>query len=129
MCEMGLGPETKGMTSPDIIERGGDSSNLRVFAQKTKKYWERTICGHCVKNGSFQQCRRHLIEDASNGSVGNISLHRGILEYIVEHLVIYARSFVWGFHGTDTEEDQAALISAVGWCSGWGPLLSILEMK
>ena len=129
MCEMGFGPETKGRASPDIIERGGNSSNLRVFAQKTKKYWERTVCGRCFGNESFQRCRRHLIEDASNGSVGDISFHRGILEYIFEHLVIYARSFRWECHATDTEEDQAALISAIGWCSGWGPLLSILKMK
>lgn len=129
MCEMGFGPETKGMASPDVVERGGDSSNLQVFAQKTKKYWERTICSHCVKNGSFHRCRRHLVEDASNAMVGDISFHRGTLEYIFEHLVIYARSFRWECHGTDTEEDQAALISAIGWCSGWGPLLSILEMK
>ena len=112
-----------------FISSWAASSNLQVFAQKTKKYWERTICSHCVKNGSFHRCRRHLVEDASNAMVGDISFHRGTLEYIFEHLVIYARSFRWECHGTDTEEDQAALISAIGWCSGWGPLLSILEMK
>jgi hypothetical protein len=129
MCEMGYGPETKGMASPDVIERGGDSGNLRAFAQKTKKYWERTICGHCAQNGSLQRCRRHLIEDASIGSIGDLSFHRGVLDYIFEHLVIYARSFRWECKGTDTVEDRAALISAIGWCSGWGPLLSILEME
>ena len=126
MCEMGLGTETKGKASPDIVQTGSDPSHLQFFAQKTKKYWERTVCGRCVKNGSLQRCRRHLIEDASIGSVRDISFHRGVLDYILEHLVIYARSFRWECKGTDTEEDRAALISAIGWCSGWRPLLSIL---
>jgi len=129
MCEMGFGPETKGMASPDVIERGGDSSELRVFAEKTKKYWKRAVCGLCFGHESFYRCRRHLIEDTSNGAIEDISSHRDVIEYIFEHLVIYARSFRWECKGTDTEEDRAALISAIGWCSGWGPLLSILEMK
>jgi len=129
MCEMGFGPETEGKASADVIERGGDSSNLWVFAEKTKKYWKRVVCGRCFGYESFYRCRRHLIEDASNGTIGDISSHRDVIEYIFEHLVIYARSFRWECKGTDTEEDRAALISAIGWCSGWGPLLSILEMK
>jgi hypothetical protein len=129
MCEMGFGPETKGKASPDVIERGGDSSNLRVFAEKTKKYWKRAVCGRCFGQESFYRCRKHLIEDASNGSLGDIPSHRDVIDYIFEHLVIYARSFRWECKGTDTEEDRAALISAVGWCSGWSPLLSILEMN
>jgi len=39
----------------------------------------------------------------------------------------FGRSFRWELRGTDTGEDRAALISAVGWCSGWRPLLSIVE--
>jgi hypothetical protein len=126
---MGLGTETKGKASPDIVQTGSDPSHLQFFAQKTKKYWKRVVCGRCFGYESFYRCRRHLIEDASNGMVRDISSHRDVIEYIFERLVIYARSFRWECKGTDTEEDRAALISAVGWCSGWGPLLSILKMK
>jgi len=129
MCEMGFGPETKGMASPDVIERGGDSSELRVFAEKTKKYWKRAVCGRCFGHESFYRCRRHLIEDASNGAIEDIPSHRDVMEYIFNHLVHYARSFRWECKGTDTEEDRAALISAIGWCSGWGPLLEIVEFE
>jgi len=129
MCKMGYGPGTKGKASPDIVQIGSDPSHLQFFAQKTKKYWKRAVCGSCFGHESFYRCRKHLIEDASNGAIGDISSHRDVIGYIFEHLVIYARSFGWECKGTDTEEDRAALISAIGWCSGWGPLLSILEMK
>jgi len=129
MCKMGFGPETKGMASPDVAERGGDSSNLQVFAQKTKKHWEKTICGRCVKNGSFHRCRKHLIEDAWDGSVGDLSFHQDVMGYIFKHVVHYHASFGWERSGTDTEEDRAALVSAIGWCSGWRPLLDILEIE
>jgi len=36
-------------------------------------------------------------------------------------------SFRWENRGTETVEDMAALISAVGWCSGWKPLFSIMD--
>jgi hypothetical protein len=43
------------------------------------------------------------------------------------HLVVYARSFCWGYHGPADEEDESSLISAFGWCSGWRPLLQLIE--
>ena len=125
MCEMGFGPESKGIASPDLIERGRDITELLAFARKTEKYWEKTICGRCAKNGSVQRCRRHLMEDVSKGSIDTLSTQNTLIEYIYYHLSLYHRSFQLEFHGTETEEDRAALISAVGWCSGWGTFLSI----
>lgn len=129
MCEMNLGPETRGAASADIVERGRDLKELRVFAQRTKTYWEKTICGRCLGNGSWLRCRRHLIEDASKGAMGSLLPHHDLLDYILQQITLYSRSFRWEFHGTDTEENKAALVSAVGWCSGWQPLLAILGMK
>lgn len=40
------------------------------------------------------------------------------------HVLRYSQSFVWGYHGTETDEDRAALLSAVGWCRGWQGLLA-----
>ena len=129
MCEGDYGPETEGMASEDIIEKGGNPSHLRSFALRTRKYWEKTVCGRCLGNESLLRCRCHLVQDSSKGLIAEISLHRNMIEHIFEHIGHYHRSFLWDFRGTGTEEDQAALISAVGWCSGWGPLLSILEME
>jgi hypothetical protein len=129
MCEMGYGPESKGIVNPERIERGRDVTQLFTLARRTEKYWEKAICGRCAGNGSIQRCRRHLIEDASMGLIDRFSTHSALVEYIFHHLSLYYRSFRLEFHGTETEEDRAALISAVGWCSGWGIFLSILVKR
>ena len=37
--------------------------------------------------------------------------HRDLIDYMFEEITLYARSFRWGFHGAETEENRAALIS------------------
>jgi hypothetical protein len=125
MCEMGFGPDSIGKARPDVIERGRDVTELLTLARKTERYWEKAICGRCAKNGSIQRCRRHLIEDASIGLINGFSTHLSLVEYICHHISRYYRSFRLEFQGTETEENMAALISAVGWCSGWGIFLRI----
>ncbi|MBI4011012.1 MAG: hypothetical protein HY359_01770 [Candidatus Rokubacteria bacterium] len=49
------------------------------------------------------------------------------MRYIVDHVGVYSCSFRWECRGTDTAEDQAALVSAVGWCSGWQPWIPLLR--
>jgi len=70
-----------------------------------------------------------LIEAQSRDLVDDFSGPRSVVLYLSQHLFKYARSFQFEFHGTRTEEDEAALIGAVGWCNGWATLLSILEKK
>ena len=127
MCEMGYGPRTEGHVRMEIIETGGNPGHLRSFALKTEKYWARTVCGRCAANESAIRCRRHLIEDLTEESCDDrISGHRELLRNLYGHLTVYARSFRLEYHGIATEEDMAALISAVGWCSGWKPLFQII---
>jgi len=125
MCEMGFGPESKGMARPELIERGRDVTELLTLARKTEIYWEKAICGRCARNGSAQRCRRHLIGDVSMGLIDALSTHKTLIEYIYHHISLYHRSFRLEFQGSRTDEDMAALISAVGWCSGWKIFLSI----
>jgi hypothetical protein len=63
------------------------------------------------------------------GWIGTTSIHHSHVEYIFHHLSLYHRSFRLEFHGTETVEDMAALISAVGWCSGWKLFLSIFAKE
>ena len=90
-----------------------------------EEFWRRTVCGQCLGDGSRPRCRPHLLEDIARGAAVDLAEHRAFVDYLVKHLTVYYQSFVWGYHGTDTEEDRAALISAVGWCSGWRVGLSI----
>ena len=61
--------------------------------------------------------------------VNRFSEHRDLIDYMFEQITLYARSFRWEFQGTETEENKAALISAVGWCSGWQLFLPIIGME
>ncbi len=129
MCDMGLGPESEGVVTAELVNRGQDPGELRRFAQETEPFWVETICGICLGNGSWRRCRQHLLADASRGLIQNLSGHYNFLNRIFNRLVHFSRSFRWECQGTDTDEDRAALISAVGWCSGWNPFLKILGIK
>lgn len=127
MCEMGLDAASAGIAREELLVQGRDSTQLRAFAEATKPYWSKAVCGRCVKEGSYSLCRIHLLEAATHGFVANLDDHRSRVQDILGHLRIYRQSFVWGYHGTETDEDRAALISAVGWCSGWQPWIDTLR--
>jgi hypothetical protein len=127
MCETGYGPDSVGYPWPNVVARVRGLRETRAFAQKTMRYWLPTICGTCSGTGAFQRCRRHLVEDAARGGLNEIGRHRELVYYIVHHIRAYSRSFRWECRGTETMEDLAGLINAVGWLSGWGPFLAIID--
>jgi hypothetical protein len=126
MCDCGLDDKSPGTATEDIVKRGKDTANLIEFALATERYWHDDVCGRCARQGSKRRCRPHLLEDISQGLAVNTDEQQAFLKRIQEHLSAYSQSFVCGYHGTDTKEDRAALLSAVGWCSGWTELLKIL---
>jgi len=129
MCSIGYGPESHGAAVPAaVLERGRDVASLRTFAEATRPWWEPTVCGVCSGSGRPVRCRRHLRQDLSRSTAGRQTEDAVDLVWRVSgHVARFARSFRWELRGTDTDEDRAALISAVGWCCGWRPLLSIVE--
>jgi len=129
MCDMDLGPGTKGSGRKDLTARGRDTTELCRLAEMSRPYWEKTVCGRCLGNGAWYRCRPHLLEDAANGPVENLSSHRAHIQKMRHHMALYSRSFAWEHRGTATDEDKASLISAVGWCSGWRPFISIVGIK
>lgn len=126
MCEEGYGADSKGFVKPQIVVQGRDMSEFRSLVQSTFPYWQSTVCGRCSGDSSPVRCRRHLVEDESAGIINDLSPARELVSHILHHLVRYARSFQFEFRGTQTMEDEAALISSVGWCSGWKLFLSIV---
>lgn len=127
MCDMKYGPDSKGAIKADRVQKGRDLSELQAMAGKTTPYWQKALCGRCAGNDSSRRCRRHLIEEISHGIVNDMSPHASLVNLIAQHIETYARSFRYGYHGTETDEDMAALINAVGWCSGLKTFLSIME--
>jgi hypothetical protein len=85
------------------------------------------VCGRCAQNASAYRFRPHLIKDLSTGLGEGLAFHSAHLAYVLHHIELYSRSFRWQFQRTETEEDKAALISSVGWCSGWKTFLSIVQ--
>ena len=127
MCNMKYDSHSRGIMQAERARIGRDLRALRDLAVKTAPHWEKALCGRCAGTNSPQRCRRHLVEELSEGRIEDLSPHLSLVNDIERHMRIYTRSFCHEYQGTDTDEDRAALISAVGWCSGWTTLLSIVE--
>ncbi len=127
MCDMGLNRSSPAMAREELLAEGRDVESLRRFATKRRRFWWNTVCGQCLGEDSTVRCRPHLREDLLADRITDPGEHRGLVEWILRHVTVYSRSFRWESRMTDTEEDQAALISAVGWCSGWEPWLPLLR--
>lgn len=128
MCSIGYGPESHGAAPPDVLDRGRDVASLRRFAEATRPWWEPAVCGICSGSGRATRCREHLRQELAGAAADRRLEDAGDLVWrLSAHVSRFAHSFRWELRGTDTDEDRAALISAVGWCSGWRPLLSIAE--
>ena len=121
MCDLGYGPASPGQASREILERGRNLTEIRRFALATEPYWRRAVCGRCAGNGSTRRCRIHLREGLIAGA--DPGDHVALVQDIAHHIRRYSRSFVWELQDTETVEDRAALVAAVGWCSGWRPWL------
>lgn len=128
MCDMAYGPRSRGYAPADVVEQGRDLSPIKTFAVATRRYWLETVCGRCAGDGTRPRCRVHLREDLVRGGALPVE-QRATFEGITDHLRHYARAFRWEYRGTDSLEDRAALISAAGWCSGWGPWLALCAGK
>lgn len=128
MCESGLNKASRGLAREELLRQGRDIGEFRRFALSTKAHWMAFVCGRCSGADSQWRCRPHLLDDISRGVCVDAARYLWLVEHICEHLTAYARSFTWGYHDTDTAEDRAALIAAIGWCSGWRPVLAVVSL-
>ncbi|OPL11636.1 MAG: hypothetical protein AVO39_04785 [delta proteobacterium MLS_D] len=128
MCSMDLNPVRGKYAGEETIRRSRDPGEFIRLVEATRKYWEDGVCGICRGDGTPGRCRRHLIEDLKRGMTPEgLDRHRDELENVRRRLDAYGRSCRWEHRGTADLEDKAGLIRAVGWCSGWQPLLRLAE--
>ncbi|MGO9118557.1 MAG: hypothetical protein ACLQPD_13245 [Desulfomonilaceae bacterium] len=125
MCEAEFGPHSKTFAEPKLIQKARDLGQLRSIGRRTFPYWSAAVCGTCAGTSSTVRCRRHFLEERN--PVWEFDWHKEFLTRICHLLATYAQSFRWGFHHLRTDEGVAALISAIGWCSGWTILLSLMD--
>jgi hypothetical protein len=119
MCSLGYGLHSPSLAAHEVVKRGSDLTEIRRFARATRPFWDRFVCGRCRGDGSALRCRPHLREDLARGLAGDIEEQAALVRAIAARVRRYARSFRWEERDTDTMEDRAGLIAAVGWCGGW----------
>jgi len=129
MCDMGLDRTSQAAAAREgRIEQGRDLAAIRDFAERTREHWLAGVCGACAGDRAPRLlCRPHLLEELRQGTAVDLAMHRGFLTELLERLNGYARSYRWEYRGTETDGERAALLSAVGWCSGWKAGLAIMD--
>jgi hypothetical protein len=127
---MNLDPAASGVSPQTRLSRGRDTSALRAFVAALEPSWRDQVCGTCREirgnDPGASSCRRHLLADVQAGKQVDLGARHEMLEDLASRLEVYERSFTMRQRRPATDADRAALISAVGWCSGWRPLLALL---
>lgn len=126
MCELGYGPDSTGFVRRDRLALARETRSWLEFLIGTRQGWNGWVCGRCAGAPTLVRCRPHLVEELSGHVATEMELQRKVLEALAGHLSRYERSFMWDFRGTAGEDDRAALVGAVGWCTGWRPFLDAL---
>ena len=130
LCTMNLGSASVGSYPKARLDQGRDGSRLQSFAAKLEPLWRGSLCSDCSgqhNNGVRpKRCRQHLVAAMKAGLPTDIGVQRNMLRILSDRLARYQDSFVVG-RPKASNQDRAALIAAIGWCSGWRPLLAQLS--
>jgi len=128
---MRVDPAASGVSSQARLACGRDSSALRAFALKLEPLWRDHICGICGEKREqgprANRCRRHFVADLQAGKRVDLAARQTALRDLASRLEVYERSFTLRQRRRATDADRAAFLAAVGWCSGWRPLLALLR--
>jgi hypothetical protein len=120
-------PRRRGILSDECLAQGKDVRRLRLSATGLEPLWRNDLCPRCSGTaGRGRLCRRHLLE--SETSIDFRDEHRH-LSTLLRHLEIYEKSFSWEHRGSDGPRDRAALLSAIGWCSGWSSFTALVGIE
>jgi hypothetical protein len=125
-CSLAVRDASNGASPPERLERGRDMSNLREFARRLEQFWRCCVCPDCSGGTTALPCRRHLLAAIEANAPADLRLQKDALRRLSARLIRYQKSFLAG-SSTANDEDRAALIAAIGWCSGWRPLLAQLS--
>ena len=126
LCAANVRNAPAGACPPARLARARDTSALRRFTLALQPFWQDLPCPCCasvaVSAGSCR-CRQHLLAAAKAGAPIDFSAQLTMLHKLSERLSRYENSFLAGGLKAG-DRDRAALLAAVGWCSGWRPLLA-----
>jgi hypothetical protein len=129
LCALDVNKLGVGTSSRARLDRGRDSSALRTFATDLVSLWRPNVCAICggePRETNPNRCRPHLLTELKLQRPVDLSWQQNTLQQLSERLARYQNSFVAGAD-KPRDQDRAALISAIGWCSGWCPVLTLLS--
>jgi hypothetical protein len=130
LCTMNLKNASAGVAPRARLDRGRDNKQLRNFAGKLEPMWRRSLCPDCSgrESGGMAptRCRQHLLAAMKARIPVDIEAHKNMLQDLSDRVPRYQKSFLLGGPKA-SDQDRAALIAAIGWCSGWRPLLAQLQ--
>lgn len=130
LCALDINDAAVGASSRARLDRGHNSSGLCTCAGDLAPLWRSSVCAICASEAceinAPYRCRRHLLADMTMRKPIDLLWQRNTLRELSECLARYEKSFVAGA-AKASDQDRAALISAIGWCSGWRPLLALLN--
>lgn len=124
VCAMGIGPSSAGFIEHERWDTARNATGWLDFLAETRPLWHAHVCGRCDGSGRPARCRCHLIEDLVAGE-NDVAQAAAEVHWIAEHVHHFDRSFRWECQDSDTAEDHAALVVAIGWCSGWSSMLTL----
>jgi hypothetical protein len=130
LCALNIADSSPGASPRPRLCQGRDTRSLLTFASGLERFWSDYVCDLCKKEdcnknkSELSLCRRHLITEMRARRSVDLSLQRSTLHDLRDRVIRYQESFS-AERPTASEQDRAALIAAVGWCSGWRPLLDL----
>ncbi|HUZ32694.1 MAG TPA: hypothetical protein VMV19_11435 [Xanthobacteraceae bacterium] len=129
VCALSVKGATAGACPQSRLKRGRDDGELRAFAKRTEPLWQKFLCSECLgqefDTADARRCRRHLLAAFDRGTHVDFAKQKTMLEDLSMRLARHQASFIAGGEEAD-DLVRAALIAAIGWCSGWRSLLARL---
>ncbi|WP_454872166.1 hypothetical protein [Paraburkholderia xenovorans] len=128
MCELGLNENSAGLIRREWLALPQSLERLRSLLNDTFDRWSPLVCSTCVHRAMGPLCRRHAADallvgceasDTSTPGVSAVDRELAMLDTLGTQLSAYLATFLPESAGVDTGEGVAALITAVGWCTGW----------
>lgn len=131
-CDMGLYRATSGLAKPELLDQGRQTDALVSYARRYRELWQPSACQLCAGSPRTNDlsadntlCRPHILAQRNAPTESQIRSLQALLKTTYDHVSILDRSYTLGNEGTERPEGHAALLTAIGWLSGWRPLLAL----
>jgi hypothetical protein len=131
LCAMNIKDATAAVAPQARLDQGRDSFQLHVFARGLEPLWRGYVCTSCEGREAESvpnRCRRHVLADVKARKPVDLSKQKELLQELHVSLTRYQSSFL-ACGPLASDRDRAAFLIAIGWCSGWRPLLTLLKQN